>query len=197
MIGRLGGGINHPLIAAQIFAYARKLRRADPSKSGVQPGGSGYAPGMAGLVVIGYDGSQDAQRAVDLAGAALRADAALVVNVWSTPIAITQPGAGFGAPSPPSEAELGRLEQAARQVAEEGAARARRAGLSAEAVVAQGASAEEIAKTLCDLAETRDAILVVGRRGVSRLKELVLGSVSNAAVHDGRRPVLVVPDGER
>lgn len=153
---------------------------------------------MAGLVVIGYDGSHDAQRAVELAAAALRADAALVVNVWSIPVAMTQPGAGFGAPSAPSEAELQRLEQAARQVAEEGAARTRRAGLSAQAVVAHGASAEAIAETLCDLAETREATLVVvGRRGMSRLKEVVLGSVSNAAVHDGRRPVLVVPDGER
>jgi nucleotide-binding universal stress UspA family protein len=86
---------------------------------------------------------------------------------------------------------------AVREVADEGAARARQAGLNAEAVVARGASAEDIAKTLCDLAETRDATLVVvGRRGMSRLKELVLGSVSNAAIHDGRRAVLVVPDGE-
>jgi nucleotide-binding universal stress UspA family protein len=152
---------------------------------------------MAGLVVIGYDGSSDAQRAVELAAAVLRADAALVVNVWSTVTTMTQPGTPFGAPSPPSEAELRGLEDAALQVAEEGAARARQAGLSARAVVAQGASAEDIAKTLCDLAETRDATLVVvGRRGMSRLKEVVLGSVSNAAVHDGRRPVLVVPNGE-
>ena len=153
---------------------------------------------MAGLVVIGYDGSHDAQRAVDLAAAALRADAALVVNVWSIPIAMTQPGAAFGAPLPPSEAELQRMEQAARHVADEGAARARQAGLNAEAIVARGASAKEIATTMCDLAEERDAsVVVVGRRGMSRLKEVVLGSVSGAAVHDGRRPILVVPNGER
>jgi nucleotide-binding universal stress UspA family protein len=153
---------------------------------------------MAGLVVIGYDGSHDAQRAVELAAAVLRADAALVVSVWSTATAMTEPGAAFAAPTPPSEAELRRLEEAALQLAEDGAARAREAGLSAHAVVAQGASAEDIAKTLCDLAEARDATLVVvGRRGLSRLKEIVLGSVSNAALHDGRRPILVVPDGER
>jgi nucleotide-binding universal stress UspA family protein len=153
---------------------------------------------VAGLVVIGYDGSHDAQRAVDLAAAALRVDAALVVNVWGTPVAMPQPGAPIAAPSPPSEAELRRLEQAASQVADEGAARARQAGLNAEPVVARGASVKDIAKTLCDLAETRDATLVVvGRRGMSRLEELVLGSVSNAAIHDGRRAVLVVPDGER
>ena len=149
---------------------------------------------MAEVVVIGYDGSQDAQRAVDVAAGALRLDAALVVNVWSTVMATTQPAASLAAPSPPSEAELRGLEQAAHLVADEGAARARQAGLSAQAVVARGASPNEIAKALCDLAETRDATLVVvGRRGQSRLKEVVLGSVSKAAVHECCRPVLVVP----
>jgi len=152
---------------------------------------------MAGVVVIGYDGSQDAQRAVDVAARALRVDAALVVNVWSTAAATTQPAAPLAAPSPPSEPELQGLERAARLVADEGAARARQAGLSAQAVVACGASPGEIAKELCELAETRDATLVVvGRRGQSRIKEVVLGSVSNAAVHECRRPVLVVPTRE-
>lgn len=153
---------------------------------------------MAGLVVIGYDGSHDAQRAIDLAAGALRADAAVVVNVWSIPMTTTQPGALLGAPTPPIEAELQRFEQAARRLAEEGAARARQAGLSAEAHFARGATPAEIATVLCDLAEDRGATLVVvGRRGQSRLKEVVLGSVSNAAVHDGRCPVLVVPSDEQ
>jgi nucleotide-binding universal stress UspA family protein len=150
---------------------------------------------MAGLVVIGYDGSPDARRAVDAAARLLRADAALVVNAWSIPIAFTQPGASLGAPLLPTEQEQDRLEQAARRVADEGAVHAREAGLAAEPVVARGSSAEEIATVLLDLAEERDAmLLVVGRRGMSRLKEVVLGSISSAAVHDGRRPVLVVPD---
>jgi nucleotide-binding universal stress UspA family protein len=149
---------------------------------------------MAGLVVIGYDGSADAQRAVEFAADALRADAALVVNVWSTPVAAAQPIGPYAAAAPPSEPEQDRAEQNARRVAEEGAARAREAGLVAEAAVERGAAAEEVAKALVDLAEERDATLVVvGRRGMSRLKEILLGSVSNAVLHDGRRPVLVVP----
>jgi hypothetical protein len=55
---------------------------------------------MAGLVVIGYDASHDARRAIDLAGGALRPDAAVVVNVWSIPMTATQTGALFGAPTP-------------------------------------------------------------------------------------------------
>src|ERR671923_271370 len=88
---------------------------------------------MAGVVVIGYDGSQDAQRAVDVAAGALRVDAALVVNVWSSAVATTQPAAPLAVPLPPSEAELQGLAEAAQRVADEGAARARQAGLAAGA----------------------------------------------------------------
>src|ERR671922_1430837 len=94
---------------------------------------------MAGVVVIGYDGSHDAQRAVDVAAGALRVDAALVVNVWSSAVATTQPAAPLAVPLPPSEAELQGLAEAAQRVADEGAARARQAGLSAESVGARGA----------------------------------------------------------
>jgi nucleotide-binding universal stress UspA family protein len=153
---------------------------------------AGSAMGMAALVVIGYDGSADAERAVDLAAGLLRADAALVVNVWSPPVAAAEVPVPAGAPPPPDADE--QLERAARAVAERGADRARAAGLRAEPLVGRGASPAEIATLLIDLAEERDATLVVvGRRGMSRLKEVVLGSVSNAAIHDGRRPVLVVP----
>jgi nucleotide-binding universal stress UspA family protein len=147
---------------------------------------------VARLVVIGYDGSADADRAVDLAAEVLRADAALVVNVWSMPVAATQAPIPVGGTEPVVENE--QLERAARAIAEQGAGRAREAGLEAAPVVGRGASPEEIAKLLIDLAEERDAALVVvGRRGMSRLKEIVLGSISSAAIHDGRRPVLVVP----
>lgn len=152
---------------------------------------------MIGLVVIGYDGSPDARRAVDLAAGALRPDAALVVNVWAGSLAATHVPVPLGVPSPPTSEEEAGLEHAARRVADEGAARARDAGLAAEGAVRRGASADEIAKALLDIADDRDAALVVvGRSGMSRLKAAMLGSVSDAAVRSGRRPVLVVPAGE-
>jgi nucleotide-binding universal stress UspA family protein len=148
---------------------------------------------MAGVVVIGYDGSSDAQRAVDVAARVLRVDRALVVHVWHVPIAaIDQPPLAM--PGPPTDEEAAELERVARATAEEGAGRARAAGLAAEADVERGASADDIAKALLDVAEARRAeVVVVGRRGVSRLKAAVLGSVSDSAVRDGRAPVLIVP----
>jgi nucleotide-binding universal stress UspA family protein len=148
---------------------------------------------MTHAVVIGYDGSADSEHAIDFAARILRVETALVVHVWHGALAVetTSP---FGAPAPPTREEEAALEQIAVRTAEEGAARARQAGLSAEADVRRGAGPEDIATTLLDVAEQRDAdLVVVGRRGMSRIKAIVLGSVSDAVVRAGRRPVAVVP----
>jgi nucleotide-binding universal stress UspA family protein len=151
---------------------------------------------MAGLVIIGYDGSGDAQHAVDVAAGVLGPETALVINVWQGSLAAAAGSSPLGGPVAPTPEENQRLERAALQIAEEGAARARDAGLPAEADVRRGASPDEIATVLLNAAEERDAdLLVLGRRGISRVEAVVLGSVSDSAVRDGRRPVLVVPSG--
>ncbi|MGH2946191.1 MAG: universal stress protein [Solirubrobacteraceae bacterium] len=153
---------------------------------------------MAGQVVIGYDGSSDAQRAIDVAARAVRAESAIVVTAWHLPIAATTtPLPPLGAPTATSLEEEREFEQRGRQTAEEGASRARAAGLDAEPSLQRATGTTDIARTLFDVAEERDAdLVVVGRRGMSRIEAVVLGSVSDAAVRDGRRPVLVVPGGE-
>lgn len=58
----------------------------------------------------------------------------------------------------------------------------------------KGQAVEEI----LDAAEELDAgLIVVGRRGLSPLRSIVMGSVSDALVHYATRPVLVVGGGER
>jgi nucleotide-binding universal stress UspA family protein len=148
---------------------------------------------MNHTVVIGYDGSADSQRAIDFAASMLHVQTAVVVHVWHGALAI-ETANPLGAPAPPTHEEEAELEQIAMRTAEEGAARARQAGLSAEADLRRGAGAEHIATTLLDVAEQRDAdLVVVGRRGMSRIKAIVLGSVSEAVVRAGRRPVMIVP----
>jgi nucleotide-binding universal stress UspA family protein len=149
---------------------------------------------MSGLVVIGYDGSPDAAHAVDFAAARLGARAAVVVNVWATSLPAVEIDRPLGAlPAPSLEQDAG-LERAALETAEQGAARARAAGLAAEPEIRRGTGAGQIASCLLDVADERDAdLLVVGHRGMGRIRTAVLGSVAEAAVREARRPVLVVP----
>jgi nucleotide-binding universal stress UspA family protein len=149
---------------------------------------------MPGLVVIGYDGSPDAEHAVDFAAARLSAWVAIVVNVWETSLTAVEIDRPLGAPRGPSREQDAALERAAFDIAEQGAVRARAAGLDAEAEIRRGAGAGEVARCLLDVAEERDAdFLVVGHRGMGRIRTAVLGSVADAAVREGRRAVLVVP----
>lgn len=81
-------------------------------------------------------------------------------------------------------------------MAEEGVQRASDAGLRARPELRCGAPAD-VGRLLGALADEYEAdLLVVGRRGVSWLEAVVLGSVSNETVRHARRPVLVVPSPE-
>jgi nucleotide-binding universal stress UspA family protein len=151
---------------------------------------------VAGLIVIGYDGSADARHAID-ATRMLNVEAALVVHVWQRSPGVAPPTMPLGAATVPSQAEDERLEEQARRVAAEGAARVEAVGIRAEAVVVSGDSKAHTGQLLAELADERSAdAIVVGRRGVSRLEAVVLGSVSDAAVRAAHRPVLVVPAPE-
>jgi nucleotide-binding universal stress UspA family protein len=149
---------------------------------------------MPGTIVIGYDGSLDAKRAIE-AACALSPDRALIVNVWQPPLAAGTLGAPFGAgPALPTPGDEEQLRDAARRIAEEGTALARERGLTAEPITVSDGSAGDIGSTLARFAQERDATtIVVGRRGISRLEAVVLGSVSDATVRDAHCPVLVVP----
>jgi nucleotide-binding universal stress UspA family protein len=64
----------------------------------------------------------------------------------------------------------------------------------AEAHLRRGPPVDEI----LDLSEELDASLIVaGRRGLSPLESLIMGSVSEGLVHHATRPVLIVSGGER
>jgi nucleotide-binding universal stress UspA family protein len=148
---------------------------------------------MAELVVIGYDGSEDADHAIAAAGGALRARAAVIVHVWQVPLeSATVPAAPIALP--PMDEQRADAERAARGVAEAGVARAREAGLDPEPVMRMGGGSGDVARVLLEIADERDAdVIVVGHRGLGRLRAAVLGSVSDALVREASRPVLVVP----
>ncbi len=145
------------------------------------------------MILIAYDGSDDARQATAAAGQ-LFSGKALVLHVLSLP------GAGDIPLAPTTGAEalavtVPEAEEEARRTAQAGADLARRAGFEAEPLVERGDGLAEVAETIARVADERQArAVVVGRRGMSKLRAVVLGSVSNAVVERARCPVVVVPE---
>lgn len=138
-------------------------------------------------ILIAYDGSDHAKRAIELCRRELGAGRrAVVLTVWQPLEAIPF----FGGPIAPVAPELfEQVNAQARKVADEGAALAREAGLEAEAVVEEGAPVWE---RILAAADAHDAALIVmGSHGRTGIDYLMMGSVATAVAHRAKRPVLV------
>ncbi|MBS1879097.1 MAG: universal stress protein [Actinobacteria bacterium] len=145
-------------------------------------------------ILIAYDGSDHAKGAIAVAGEQFAAGRpALVVTVFE-PLETIPFFSGAGAPvdSTTMEQLVGAAERAANHAAEEGAALAREAGFEAEAVALAGAPVWE---QIVDLAEARGCEpIVIGSRGLSGLKHVLLGSVAAAVSQHSKRSTLIVHD---
>ena len=148
------------------------------------------------MILLCYDGSSDAQCAIDRAGELLRGQPATILTVWDGLAAVlARAGTGVGIGALDFEAIDAASERSARQRAEEGVDRARRAGLTAEPRVKE--RGVTIWGTILEQAADVDAsAIVLGSRGLTGLKSLLLGSVSQAVIQHADRPVIVVPSRE-
>ena len=130
-------------------------------------------------VVVGYDGSDGAKRALERAIALAGDDGQLTVIAAAEINIVT--GITEGGRLDPSEVEQRRrdLEDAKSFLAERGA--------KAETIAAQGDPGDVI------LENAKDAdLVVVGSRGLNPFQRLLLGSVSSKVVHRAECDVLVV-----
>jgi nucleotide-binding universal stress UspA family protein len=148
------------------------------------------------MILLAYDGSAGARRAIAAASTLLTGEA-LVAHIW-TPLpptaapAVATPGVRGAGLTRMAEAER-EIEQQAGQVLDEGARLATDAGFVVEPVLVRG-SGGAAWRELLDLAESRRPdLVVVGRRGMSPLRSVLLGSVSHGVVQHSPVPVLVVP----
>jgi len=133
-------------------------------------------------ILVGYDGSEPAQKALEIGlGMARAEDAKLLV------LAVARPS------EPPTRVETaGILENAQEHFEKDFALIARRAGelgVDLETAVVVGHPTEQ----LVHRAETERAdLIIVGRRGVSRFERMLVGSTSEKVLRYAHCPVMVV-----
>jgi nucleotide-binding universal stress UspA family protein len=148
------------------------------------------------MILLCYDGSADAQAAIDQAGRLMPGSEATVLVIWETILeTLTRHGSlGMGMIGFYGDEGAGdtAIRQAALETAAAGVQRAAAAGLVAQPRVVNRAG--DIAAVILNEATDLDAgVIVLGTRGLGGVKSLMLGSVSHAVLHHADRPVLIVP----
>lgn len=148
------------------------------------------------VMVIAFDGSPTARRAVQYAAQFLTADRAVVLTVWSPMDRGDNPG-GYdydldGPPDPSDDDEIDIALAEAQRINDEGLELAVAAGLPAEPM--RRAVTFTVWQTIIEAADDLDADLIVtGTRATTGLRSLLQSSVADHVLRRGHRPVLIVP----
>jgi nucleotide-binding universal stress UspA family protein len=150
----------------------------------------------SGPVLFCFDGSAGSRAALATAAERLAPTDAVVLTVWESVAMRLMAGGlntGLGGTYIADEGELDtREETTARQAADEGARAGRERGWEAKARTEQAEVA--VWQTIIQAADEIDAsVIVCGARGLNLVKRAILGSVSEAVLHHGHRPVLISP----
>jgi nucleotide-binding universal stress UspA family protein len=156
----------------------------------------GHTPRADGPLILCYDGSADARHAIKRAGALFADGEAVVVTVWQ-PVSALGSFGWLGTPL--GMVDFYELDRAAAEAcvrtADAGVRIAEAAGLQAEPAAVEAAG--PIWKAIVETADRQDAAaIVMGSRGLTGLRSVVLGSVSSAVLRHADRPTLVVRRSE-
>ena len=150
------------------------------------------------MILIGYDGSPDARAAVERAAELFPDESATVLTVWEPfTTMVRHRTIGFGlVPSLPDSDET---DEASRKAAEETAAKGAAIATERDLIALPRTCAQSTTAGRAILAEAdrvgADAI-VMGSRGLTGVKSLLLGSVSHEVIQHADRTVVIVPSPE-
>jgi nucleotide-binding universal stress UspA family protein len=141
-------------------------------------------------LILCYDGSEDAKHAIQRGSELLTARRALVLTAC-LPTAVLGPGLGETA-AMVNFAEFDRAAaEACDRLAAAGMRIAHACGLDAEPVAVK--TAGPVWHAIVETADRCDAAaIVMGSRGLTPLRSILLGSVSSGVVHHADRPTLVI-----
>jgi nucleotide-binding universal stress UspA family protein len=136
-------------------------------------------------IVVGYDGSEHSERALERAVSMARNGTEIMVVSAAEPL---MRSGGFAGTRDVDPADA----KAASDNLDKAAARLREAGLPCRAVEAHAKPAD----ALVEQAKEHGAdLIIVGKRGLNALERSLLGSVSTKVVHDAACDVLVTAPG--
>jgi nucleotide-binding universal stress UspA family protein len=147
------------------------------------------------MILICYDGSADSKAAIERAGELLDCQPAIVLTVWQ-PFAEMLAGMPLGLGFAPGVLDIDEADEASReaaeQIAQEGAELARQAGFNAD-----WRACTQLMTTAAAILSEAEAVgagaIVMGSRGLTGLKSLLIGSVSHGVIQRADRTVIVVP----
>lgn len=149
-------------------------------------------------ILVPLDGSEHSLRALKIATQiAKRFDGKVtLIHVYSVgvrPIAMPEPTT-LTPPSVPimAPADFSKVVKAARKagttILENGASDVKADGVQVETLLKEGHTVQEILKTARD---GNFDLVVMGARGLSKIREILLGSVSDGVIRNALCPVLV------
>lgn|SRR5450432_1813368 len=149
-------------------------------------------------ILICYDGSPSARRALEVAADTLGGTPAVLLHVWNPPDRIIADAFGVGqhehAPTYEHLEDLSR--QRAGEVLADGLTLAEQLKLSVASRLERDQST--VWRTIIDVAdELSSELIVCGTHGHTAMETDLLGSVANPLAHHARRPVLIVPSAPR
>lgn len=150
-------------------------------------------------ILVPLDGSEHSLKALNVAiQIAKKIEAKLtLIHVYSVtirpiimpePTTLTPPGVPIMTPL-----EISKVAEAAREVGNrilgDGEEKAKAEGVQVEKILAEGHVVQEIIRTA---KEGNYDLIVIGARGISRVREMLLGSVTDGVIHHVSCPVLVI-----
>lgn len=148
-------------------------------------------------MLIAYDGTEEAARALEYAARLLRPGIVEILTAWEPAArqaarAVGRTGLHQPALGPEHEADDPAYEEAL-EICRHGVAIAEGLGLAGRAHLVEASST--IAAAIVDAAQELESdVIVVGSRGITGLRALWNASTSEYIIRNAGRPVLVVPE---